>query len=276
MSLSFNRKSAHQSEVAAPSLLMLGSEPARAMVEWSAGLILRSSLLRAAPRGDGHAVIVLPGLGASDRSTVLLRRFLRDLGYEAYGWEQGRNTGARAGMELIMRERLRKLHARTGRKVSLIGHSLGGIYARELAKLEPDSVRQVITLGSPFAGNLRSTNASLLYERLTGEQINAMSAEQVARLHAKPPMPTTSIYSKTDGIVAWPCSIEGNDHEGESIHLRAASHLGMAACPTALYLIADRLAQAEGQWQPFAPTGWQRMVYGVQDHLPTELKPIPA
>jgi pimeloyl-ACP methyl ester carboxylesterase len=271
-----NRKLNSRKKVAAPSVLMLCSEPARAVVEWSAGLVLQSSLLRAAPRGDGHAVIVLPGLGASDRSTVLLRRFLRALGYEACGWEQGRNTGARPGMEQIMRERLREIHKRSGRKVSLIGHSLGGIYARELAKLEPDSVRQVISLGSPFAGNLSSTNASRLFEWLSGERLQNMSGEQEARLHAKPPVPTTSVYSKTDGIVAWPCSIEGNDHEGENIHLRAASHLGMAACPTALYLVADRLAQPEGQWRPFAPTGWQRLVYGVQDHLPSELKPIPA
>ncbi|TAG28113.1 MAG: alpha/beta fold hydrolase [Burkholderiales bacterium] len=276
MPLLVNRSSHEHASVKAPSLLMLCTEPPRALIELSAGLMLRNSLLKAAPHGDGHALMVLPGLGASDLSTGMLRRFLSDLGYEAHGWEQGRNTGARLGLEQRMRERLREIHTETGRKVSLIGHSLGGLYARELAKLEPDCVRQVISLGSPFAGHLGSTNATRLYEWLSGEQLKDIAPEQVARVLAKPPVPTTSVYSKTDGIVAWPCSIEGDNNDGESIHLRAASHLGMTACPSALYLVAERLAQPEGHWQAFAPTGWQRLVYGVQDHLPAALQPLPA
>lgn len=263
-------------EVAAPSLLLLGTEPVRALAELTAGLMLRRVLLRVAPAGDGHPVLVLPGLGASDRSTGLLRRFLRDLGYEALRWDMGRNTGAHRGQEQRMRTRLRQVYARTGRKVSLVGQSLGGVYARELAKLEPDCVRQVISLGSPFAGHPHATNATRLYERLSGDRIEDIPHEQHARLRVKPPAPTTSIYSKTDGVVAWPCSIEDGRPEGESIHLRGGSHLGMAACPAALLLVADRLAQPEGRWQPFAPAGWKRLAYGVQDHLARAVAPAAA
>jgi len=260
-------------EVAAPSLLLLGTEPVRALAEFTAGLMLRRFLRRVAPAGDGHPVLVLPGLGASDRSTGLLRRFLGDLGYEALRWDMGRNTGAHRGQEQRMRTRLRQVYARTGRKVSLVGQSLGGVYARELAKLEPDCVRQVISLGSPFAGHPHATNATRLYERLSGDRIEDIPHEQHARLRVKPPVPTTSIYSKTDGVVAWPCSIEDGRPDGESIHLRGGSHLGMAACPAALLLVAERLAQPEGGWQPFTPAGWKRLAYGVQDHLVRAVAP---
>ena len=242
-------------EVAAPSVLLLVSEPLRALAEWGAGLVLRRTVRRLAPAGDGHPVLVLPGLGASDRSTALLRRFLGDLGdlgYQALPWELGRNKGVRSGLEERMRTRLRQVHAQTGRKITLVGQSLGGVYARELAKLEPDSVRQVISLGSPFAGHPHATHATRLYEALSGDRVDDIPQERQARVCRKPPVPTTSLYSKADG---------------ESIHLRGGSHLGMAASPAALWLLADRLAQPEGRWQPFDPQGWQRLAYGVNDHV---------
>jgi pimeloyl-ACP methyl ester carboxylesterase len=265
-------------EVAPPSLLLLGSEPLRAMAELAAGLVLRSAVQQAAPAGDGHPVLVLPGLGASDRSTALLRRFLGDLGYRALRWDLGRNTGARAGLEQRLHARLREAHAQTGRKVSLVGQSLGGVYARELAKLEPDLVRQVISLGSPFAGHPHANNATRMYERLSGDSVEQIPHERHARVRVKPPVPTTSIYSMTDGVVAWPCSIEDGRPDGESIHLRGGSHMGMAACPAALYLVAERLAQREGQWRPFEPRGWQRLLYGVNDHLlgRRDTEPLPT
>jgi len=276
MTRSLHRRTHVLPEVAAPSLLLLGTEPVRALAELTAGLTLRRVLLRVAPAGDGHPVLVLPGLGASDRSTGLLRRFLRDQGNEAQGWDMGRNTGAHQGKEHRMRTRLREIHARTGRTVSLVGQSLGGVYARELAKLEPDCVRQVISLGSPFAGHPHATNATRLYERLSGDRIEDIPHEQHARLRVKPPVPTTSIYSKTDGVVAWHCSIEDGRPEGESIHLRGGSHLGTAACPAALLLVAERLSQPEGRWQPFAPFGWKRLAFGVQDHLTRTVAPAAA
>ncbi len=248
-------------DLAPPGALWLVSEPVRALAEVSAGLVTHGLVQRLAPRGDGHTVLVLPGLGASDLSTGLLRRFLGHVGYDAVGWDQGRNTGAPAGLQATMRDRLRELHRRSGRTVSLVGHSLGGVYARELAKLEPECVRQVISLGSPFAGHLRATHATRLYEWLSGERVDDIEPEQRARMRIKPPVPTTSVFSKADGVVSWRCSVETARPEGESIQLRGASHLGMAACPLALWVVADRLAQPQGQWRPFVPTGWQRAAY---------------
>jgi pimeloyl-ACP methyl ester carboxylesterase len=253
--------------VAAPSWLLLGTEPMRALAELAASLVLSPAVRRMSPAGDGHPVMVLPGLGASDASTSLLRRFLRELGYQPLRWNLGRNRGVRRGLEQRMRARLREAHAQTGRKLTLIGQSLGGVYARELAKLDPDCVRQVISLGSPFAGHPHATNATRLYEWLSGDRVEDIPHEQHARVRTKPPVPTTSIYSKVDGVVAWRCSIEDGRPGGESIHLRGGSHLGMAVSPAALLLVAERLAQPEGHWRPFHPSGWQRLLYGTGDHL---------
>ena len=118
-------------------------------------------LLRMAPRGDGHAVLVLPGLAANDTSTRPLRRFLNDQGWDANGWELGHNHGPRPGAEEKMQNRLATLFRDTGRKVSLVGWSLGGVFAREMARREPDHVRCVITLGSPLpARRARATHGS--------------------------------------------------------------------------------------------------------------------
>jgi pimeloyl-ACP methyl ester carboxylesterase len=122
---------------------------------WELGATLSLwPLLKLAPRGDGHPVIVLPGLGAGDRSTQLLRRYLRGRGYDVHGWGQGRNLGPRDGVEAGMFDLLESLHGKHGRKVSLVGWSLGGAYARLLASKRPELVRSVVTLGSPFAGKI--------------------------------------------------------------------------------------------------------------------------
>ncbi len=135
-----------------PSKTLLFLE-GRALHELGAFMLLRP-WLAAAPRGDGHPVLVLPGLLASDLSTRPLRSFLNAQGYAAHGWKQGRNLGLRAGIEDGMLERVEELHERYGhRKISVVGWSLGGIYARQLAKRAPEKVRSVISLGSPFAGS---------------------------------------------------------------------------------------------------------------------------
>ena len=143
----------------------------RALQELGAFLLLRP-WLAAAPRGDGHPVMVLPGLLASDFSTQPLRSFLKAQGYAVHGWKQGRNLGLRPGVEPDMLERVEELYDRHGgRKLSLVGWSLGGIYARQLAKLLPDKVRCVISLGSPFTGNPKATNAWKVYEFASGQRV---------------------------------------------------------------------------------------------------------
>src|SRR6266705_2716365 len=135
----------------------------RALPELAA-FVAAFPILSFAPRGDGHSVLVLPGLIASDVSTRPLRAFLKSRGYDVHGWGLGRNLGLRPGIESQMLDHIRELRRNSGRKVSLIGWSLGGIYARQLAKRCPDAVRLVITLGSPFTGSPRATHAWRLYE----------------------------------------------------------------------------------------------------------------
>ncbi|HMN56120.1 MAG TPA: alpha/beta fold hydrolase [Ottowia sp.] len=232
--------------IAPPSRLLLLAE-GRALWE-AAASVAWWPLLRLAPKGDGHAVLVLPGLVASDASTGLLRRYLRYRNYEVHGWGQGRNLGPRPGVEKGMADLLKKLADDSGQKVSLVGWSLGGMYARMLAAEYTGEVRDVVTLGSPFAGSGRATNAWHIYEAVSGR-----SAEDEAlwsQVRPTPRVPTTSIYSRSDGVVAWQCSLEKAGARAENIEV-LASHLGMAVHPAVLYALADRLAQPEGRWQPF-------------------------
>lgn len=228
---------------------------------WELGAFLGSlPLLNAAPRGDGHPVLVLPGLIASDVSTRPLRAFLRGRGYAAHGWGLGRNLGPREGVEDGMLQRLLELHQRYDRKVSVIGWSLGGVFARELAKQAPQAVRQVITLGSPFAGDPRATNAWRVFEWASGQKVPDRGSRRIDRLREPPPVPSTAIYSRSDGICAWQACREVAGPQADNIEIMG-SHCGLGHNPAAVYAIADRLAQAEDGWRPFARDGWKRAVY---------------
>lgn len=200
------------------------------------------------PRGDGHAVLVLPGLAASDRSTALMRRFLRTHGWRAHGWRLGRNLGPRDGVFEACLHRVQAVHAATGRRVSLVGWSLGGVYARELAKRLPQSVRQVVTLGSPMPGHGRASNARRLYEAAAGAR--AYAPELMARLHEPVPVPCTSIYSRSDGIVHWRASLLPPGAQRQNIRV-PASHVGLGLNPVVLNLLAERLSQPEHGWRPY-------------------------
>lgn len=243
-----------------PNLALLALE-FRAPWEFGAVLPAWPALMRA-PAGDGHSVVVFPGLSASDASTVPLRRYLGTLGYGADGWNQGFNFGPRAGVVEAAKRAVLEACEASGRKVSLIGWSLGGVYARELAKELPECVRSVITLGSPFAAHPRSTNAWRIYELTSGRSAER-EHEDNGDLHVAPPVPTTSIYSRTDGIVAWQGSIQKRDHaQVENIEV-IASHIGLGLNPSAWWAVADRLAQPEGGWKPFDRFGF----YGLKGLL---------
>jgi len=217
-------------------------------------------LLSLAPRGDGHPVLVLPGLIASDVSTRPLRAFLKSKGYAVRGWEQGRNLGLRAGVQDGMVDLLEEMNDVHGRKVSLVGWSLGGLYARQLAKMMPERVRSVITLGSPFAGSPHSTNAWRVYEMASGRRADGEDARFGGSLSVAPPVPTTAIFSRTDGICAWQGCVEKTSAQSESIEVES-SHCSMGHHPAAVYAVAERLAQGEGQWKPFDRSGWRALVY---------------
>jgi len=245
-------------ELSAPGALLLLLE-ARALWEFGA-MIAATPWLRRLPKGDGHPVLVFPGMGANDVTTLPLRNFLDGLGYSTHAWGQGFNFGPRDGVLKRCADDVRALSERHGRPVSLIGWSLGGIYAREMAKELPDCTRCVITLGTPFTGHPRATNAWRVFELLSGQK--AHNPEMTARIRVPPPAPTTSIYSRTDGIVSWQCSINEPGQFVENIEVHA-SHTGMGTNPLALYAIADRLARPPGDWKPFDLTGARRWFFNT-------------
>ena len=239
----------------APNALLMLLE-GRAPIEFFS-LVAALPWLARLPRGDGHPVMVFPGMGASDVTTVPLRHCLQALGYVTQAWGQGFNFGPRPGVIERSADDVRALAERHGQPVSLIGWSLGGIYARELAKMHPSLARCVITLGTPFTGHPKATNAWRLYELLSraGRRRGADP-----RSRKPPPVPTTSIYSRTDGIVAWRCSLNEPGPLVENIEV-PASHVGMGMNPLALFAVADRLAQPIGRWQPFDASGARRFFF---------------
>ena len=217
-------------------------------------------LLSLAPKGDGHPVLVLPGLVTSDTSTRPLRSFLENRGYAVSGWGQGRNLGLRDGVQAAMVDLVHELADAHGRKISLVGWSLGGLYARQLAKMMPDRVRAVITLGSPFSGHPKATNAWRVYEMASGRSADEQDDRFGGSLADTPPVPTTAIFSRTDGICAWQGCMEKPSAWSENIEVES-SHCGMGHHPAVVYAVADRLAQPEAKWSPFDRSGWRSLVY---------------
>ena len=205
--------------------------PLRLLLEqravWEFALFgLTRAVLTNVPRGDGHPVLVLPGYRTTDRSTWPLRNYLAELGYDAQGWQLGRNLGPTGYVVADLESQLSALSEDRSRTVSLIGWSLGGVYARELARTNPAAVRTVITLGAPFRPI---------------EEVRGWSA---------PPVPSTSIYSRMDAVVSWPACVDDASGERENIEVWGA-HFGLGHNPLVAAIIADRLACPEGEWTPY-------------------------
>jgi len=240
-------RSATTDAMRAPPLALLAAEPLRAAFDFLSAKLA----VHAKPVGDGHPVIVFPGLGGAPFTTAHLRRFLADSGFAAQCWGRGVNTGPEGDFDdwlAALEADVRGWHHEKGRKVSLVGWSLGGIYARELAKRCPECVRQVITLGTPFAALRGTTHAETLFRWLNGSSTQLTPALE-HRLRQCPPVPTTSIYSRSDGVVCWRSCIEQRSALSESIEV-PASHLGLVTHPEVLRVLVDRLAQPEGRWRP--------------------------
>lgn len=257
----------HNAAVSPPSMLLALTELPRAVAEW-ASLPLASPLLASAPRGDGHPVLVLPGFATSDASTKVLRKFLTRMGYDAHTWDLGRNLGHKAigreGEKLVAR--LKAIHEATGQKVSLVGWSLGGVMARLVAHRAPEAVRQVISLGSPFGGSPKSTNVWRAYEWMTGDKVeDAHTVRQLSDHAGPPPVPSTAIWSRADGIVAWQTCREQEAATTDNIEVRG-SHCGLGVNPAVLYAVADRLAQPGDGWTPFRRDGLKAWVYPSAGH----------
>lgn len=242
-----------------PSKLLLLAE-GRAIYDAAAGLPV-VALKKYLRQGDNHPVLVFPGFLASSRSTRPLRNFLADLGYRAHRWKLGYNMGYSYKLHYGMRDRVTELVERYGEKISLVGWSLGGVYARELAREMPDIVRQVVTMGSPFRGHPSSSNVYRIFNMFTEVPYDEMPHSFLQHMAHPPPVPTTALYTRGDGVVAWQSTVEISDrYDVENIHVGGA-HMGLGFNPRVLLVLADRLAQPEGQWKPFKPPFFMKPLF---------------
>jgi pimeloyl-ACP methyl ester carboxylesterase len=241
-----------------PRLLLTMLE-ARAGVEAGATL-LALPILGRAPPGDGHPVLLLPGFGAGDVSMEPLRWFLQSRHYHVETWGLGRNLGFSRKFSNVIEQKLRYMHHRHGRKVSLIGWSLGGVFAFYAAHVAPECVRCVISLGSPLRLDPDSRpppGVTAMYRALsapTGPVAHQARARSRS-MRAPPPVPSTCIYSESDGFVPPEQStLEGDPADHENVRV-PGSHVGLGFNSIVMWIVADRLAQREGHWQPFRATG---------------------
>lgn len=234
----------------------------RAISEASS-LIPARALLSGLPGGDGHAVMTVPGFLASGRSMRTVRNYLRAWGYDARCWRLGRNLGLsrERDIEKLLDYRLRKLYERSGGTVSLIGWSLGGLLAREMARRSPHLVRSVIMLGSPI-GCPKGTNAWRIFEAVSGISVDHEDIRRRVEMLREPieNIPMTALYSLTDAVVSAEIARLPPGGTVENIGV-TASHLGMGYNPAVLFVISDRLRQPVGDWRPFEISGIRRLFF---------------
>lgn len=204
------------------------------------------------PHGDGHSVLVFPGFLTSGYSTGPIRRTLTNLGYDVHDWGFGRNLSYSAHLEERMQDKVSQHFKESGRKVSLVGWSLGGVFAREIARARPEMVRNVISLGSPITGTKHVTLAGPIYEFLNGK-FDSEVVQRIAGMRKPLPVPSSVLYSRYDGVVHHHGALQEEADNAENIRV-PASHLGMGANPVVLSVIADRLCQEEDQWSRFEPS----------------------
>lgn len=237
-----------------PSLLLYFTESFRAMGDRIASIKFRKTYTPPI-KGDGHPVLVVPGFLTSDTSTKILRNFLARIGYTPYAWELGRNYGDIEDITTLV-AKLDALHNQHQEKISLIGWSLGGVYARELAKTRPHLIRQVITLGSPFAGLQEPNNASWIFDLMKGKKAQELDPAWLATVPNPAPVPTTALYSKKDGIVSWKVCMEKEDTLHQNVEIKG-SHLGFGFNKAVMAVVADRLPYSAENWVPYPANGVQ-------------------
>lgn len=214
--------------------------------------------LETAPRGQGQPVLVLPGLSTGDLSTLPLRRWLSHMGYSAYGWGLGLNFGPTRRVMGSLPLLVDEMAVEHGMPVTVIGWSLGGNFARHVARQNPAAVRQVITLGSPIRlTSVRQVASMGMYSKLERWHVPVDERPQHELTLGYLPVPSSAIYSKCDGVVDWrACMIDpGPTAENIAIH---GSHTGLGHDPSAFWAIADRLGQRGNSWKPFVAPPWSR------------------
>jgi pimeloyl-ACP methyl ester carboxylesterase len=270
------------SHVGTPHTLASLLEP-RALLEMAL-LPASMPLLMQAPRGDGHPVLLLPGFMADENSLIALKVFLQRKGYEVHTWGLGRNLGFRSKHASALPQKIRYLHHVTGRKVSLVGWSLGGVFSLYGAETTLECVRSVITLGSPVsvdAGGSQSPPAVKALYRLISHRLGAAAhvmqpRAKSLREHRRLAIPTSCLYSLGDGVVPpQEATIDGDPAFHENIRV-PGSHLGLGFNGIVLSIIADRLAQPEGDWHPFRPHGLLERAWRLTVGAPRASEPSHA
>lgn len=241
-------------KVRRPSLFWLLTETGRAVTELGINYTYQW-WNRPEVKGDGHPVLVLPGFLASAQSTLILRKFIDRIGYTSYDWDIGRNYGKVEYLDDLLQQ-VDALHRAHQQKVSLVGWSLGGVYARQIAKERPDMVRQIIMMGSPFQAINDANHATWLHKLINiGKKEQAVDEDFLASIPEPAPVPSTAIYSKQDGVVPWAACME--KEEGpyrQNIQVRS-SHLGFGVNQAVYTIIADRLQLTRQNWQAFQHEG---------------------
>lgn len=247
--------------MARPSRLLLALE-SRAFPEFGAFLAALPALVPLAPRGDGRPVLVIPGFMATDTSTAPIRWYLDKLGYSSYGWNAGRNVGPTDRILNRTADRIRSLVDYHEQSLSIVGWSLGGIYAREFARLAPDYVRDVVTLGSPFQMEDPGTSsAAPLHELVRTQYSHNITLPRVPDwIREDIPVPSSAVFSRSDGIVHWDHCIDLPCVRRENIEVHG-SHCGLGHNPAVLFAVADRLSQSPHSWQPFRSPQALRHLY---------------
>ncbi len=240
-------------EICRPSLSLLGTEPWRAALEFLALKVNGVRPGKTVPPGDGHPVIIFPGLATDSSAIAPLRDYCESLGYKTLDWGRGFNTGPQGDLDRWLEDLAGHTADVLGEhpgKATLIGWSLGGLYAREVGKLLAPRVRQVITIGTPFNAKVDHTNVGWLFRMLSGSSA-AIDPTLSQRLRTPPPLPTTSIYSRSDGVVAWEtCRHARTARQVQDIEING-SHIGMGWNPAVLQIVGDRLGQQPSNWQPY-------------------------
>jgi pimeloyl-ACP methyl ester carboxylesterase len=214
------------------------------------------------PAGDGHPVLLVPGFTAGDSTLIGLSAFLRARGYHVETWGFGQNTGFKLKFSHALEQKLRYMHHRHKRKVSIVGWSLGGVYAFYAAHSAPECVRSVVSLGSPMRFSVNEYEVPLVVKAIYRYLAHPMGpVAHLANVRSKvlrspPPVPSTCIFSMTDGVVPPEAARidDTDDDQHENIWV-PGSHVGLGFNAAVMWVLANRLAQPEGQWKPFEPDG---------------------
>jgi pimeloyl-ACP methyl ester carboxylesterase len=231
-------------------------------------------ILMTAPRGDGHPVLLLPGFMGTEASLVGLEVFLRNRGYAVETWGLGRNVGFHVKHATALEQKIRHMHHKAGRKVSLVGWSLGGVFSLYGAHQVPECVRSVVTLGSPVSvdpeGSASPPLVKAMYRLIAhpmGPAAHTMQPRaKKLRERKHLPMPLSCLYSLSDGVVPpQEATVDGDEALHENIRV-PGSHIGLGFNPVVLWIVADRLSQPEGQWRRFEPVGLLGHAYRTLTH----------